>query len=111
MERLLPQVCPQAGASLKVDALLAQPLAVQRRLLRAALEGAGAGFDFRHGEQILGLAQKTRGAVELPGGWRVVLGKGELRIEQRAENAPAAASPARAQRGAQGSGRKGGVRV
>jgi tRNA(Ile)-lysidine synthase len=122
VERLLPQVCPQGGASLKLEALLAQPLAVQRRLVRAALERAGAGFDFRHGEEILRLAQKSRGAVELPGGWRVVPRKGELRIERRGDSAGGRVSPARAQRGAtggaaerdgraQGGGRKGGVRV
>ena len=110
-ERLLPQICPQGEATLQLDALLAQPLAVQRRLVRAALERAGAGFDFRHGEEILRLAQKLRGAVELPGGWRVVRGKGDMRIEKREENARARVSPARAQRDAKGSGRKGGVRV
>jgi tRNA(Ile)-lysidine synthase len=122
MERLLPEVCCGEGRSLKLNALLAQPLAVQRRLVRAALERAGTGFDFRHGEEILRLAQKSRGAVELPGGWRVVRGKGDLRIEKRGEHAGARVSPARAQQGSGGRagerdrdadvcGRKGGVRV
>ncbi len=122
VERLLPQVSPAEGGSLALKPLLAQPLAVQRRLVRAALERAGSGFDFRHGEDILRLARKSRGAVELPGGWRVVRGKSELRIEQRGESATARVSPARAQQGsgggagerersAKGSGRKGGVRV
>ena len=111
MKHLLPQVCPQAGEVMKLDALLAQPLAVQRRLVRAALERAGAGFDFRHGEEILRLAQKPRGTVELPGGWRVVRGKGDLRIEKHGEGTAARVSQARTGRGAQGRGRKGGVRV
>lgn len=122
IERLLPEVSAQGEASLKLNALLAQPLAVQRRLVRAALERAGAAFDFRHGEEILRLAQKSRGAVELPGGWRVVRGKGDLRIEKRGESAGARVSPARAERGsggragerdrsARGCDRKGGVRV
>ena len=118
VERLLAQVSRPGDGSLELKALLAQPLAVQRRLVRAALERAGAGFDFRHGEEILRLAQKTRGAVELPGGWRVVRGKSELRIEQRSERAGARVSSARAERGTgerdrspKGSGRKGGVRV
>ena len=110
MERLLPQVCRQGEASLRVDALLAQPLAVQRRLVRAALERAGAGFDFRHGEEILRLAQKSRGALELAGGWRAIRGKGDLRIEKREEGAGERGSPARG-RSAPGSRRKGGVRV
>ena len=122
VERLLPEVSPLGEGSLNLKALLAQPLAVQRRLVRAALERAGAGFDFRHGEEILRLAQKTRGAVELPGGWRVVRGKSDLRIEKRIERAGARVSPARVERGADGRagqrdgntdgcGRKGGVRV
>ena len=112
MERLLPQVCPQGEASLQVDALLAQPLAVQRRLVRAALERAGAGFDFRHGEEILRLAQRSRGALDLPSGWRAIRGKGDLRIEKReAATGEKRGSPARAGRGSQGSSRKGGVRV
>jgi tRNA(Ile)-lysidine synthase len=119
VERLLPEVCCGEEGSLQLKPLLAQPLAVQRRLVRAALERAGAGFDFRHGEEILRLAQKSKGALELAGGWRVVRGKGELRIEKRGESESARVSPVRAERGgagernrsAQGSVRKGGVRV
>lgn len=118
VERLLPEVCG-GGTSLQLKPLLAQPLAVQRRLVRAALERAGAGFDFRHGEEILRLAQRSKGALELAGGWRVVRGKGELRIEKPGESASARVSPVRAERGgvgerdrsAKGSVRKGGVRV
>lgn len=106
VERLLPGVCAQDGSSLQVEPLLAQPLAVQRRLVRAALERAGAAFDFRHGEEILRLAQKSRGALELAGGWRVVRVKRELRLAKQAEGAGARVAPARA-----GRGRKGGVRV
>lgn len=111
LERLLPQV--SRDGALETAALLAQPPAVQRRLVRAALERAGAGFDFRHGEEILRLAQRSRGAVELPGGWRVVRGKNELRIEARAEGTNALNSRARAERtGRPDPGRrKGGVRV
>ena len=121
--RLLPAMgFWEDGTSLKVKPLLAQPLAVQRRLVRAALESAGAGFDFRHGEEVLRLARKSRGTLELAGGWRVVRGKGDLRIEKRGERARARVSPARAQRGSGGRagerdggtggcGRKGGVRV
>jgi tRNA(Ile)-lysidine synthase len=108
-ERLLPEVCSEDGTSLKLKPLLAQPLAVQRRLVRATLEHAGAGFDFRHGEDILRLAQKPKGAVELAGGWRVVRGKNELLIGKQAEVAGGTAiraTPVRAERG-----RKGGVRV
>ncbi len=122
VERLLPEVCSAGGGSLQLKPLLAQPLAMQRRLVRAALERAGAGFDFRHGEEMLRLAQKPKGALELAEGWRVVRGKGELRIEKRGESAGARLSPARAgrgaggpakerDRGASGCGRKDGVRV
>ena len=119
VERLLPEVCPGEEGSLQLKPLLAQPLAVQRRLVRAALERAGAGFDFRHGEEMLRLAQKSKGALELAGGWRVVRAKEELRIEKPGDGAGQRSSAVRAQRGgagergksARGSGRKGGVRV
>ena len=119
VERLLPEVCSAGGGSLQLKPLLAQPLAVQRRLVRAALERSGAGFDFRHGEEMLRLAQRSKGALELAGGWRVVRAKGELRIEKQGEPAERQGSPARAERGgvgerdkrAQGGVRKGGVRV
>ncbi len=46
-------------------------VAVQRRLLRRAAESAGIQLDFHHGEQILALLAKPKGAqVELPNGWR-----------------------------------------
>ena len=119
VERLLPEVCCGEEGSLLLKPLLAQPLAVQRRLVRAALERSGAGFDFRHGEEMLRLAQRSKGALELAGGWRVVRGKGELRIEKQGESAGTRGSPVRAERGgvgerdqrAKGGVRKGGVRV
>jgi tRNA(Ile)-lysidine synthase len=108
MERLLPEVYAADGVSLKLEPLLAQPPAVQRRIVRAALERAGAHFDFRHGEEILRLAQKSKGAVELAGGWRVVREKAGLRIARQSETpgSPVGATPAPAKRR-----RKGGVRV
>jgi tRNA(Ile)-lysidine synthase len=49
----------------------AESLAVQRRLLRVAAEGAGVQFDFHHGEQVLGLLRKSKDAeIELPCDWR-----------------------------------------
>ncbi len=107
MERLLPEVYAADGVSLKLEPLLAQPPAVQRRIVRAALERAGAHFDFRHGEEILRLAQKSKGAVELAGGWRVVREKAGLRIARQSETpgSPVGATPARpsgAEKGASG---------
>ena len=104
IERLLPTVWPEGDGALKLKPLLAQPLAVQRRLVRAALERAGAGFDFRHGEEILRLAQKARGTLELADGWRVRREKNDLRIEKPTTSGPRAS-------GERESGRKRGVRV
>ena len=65
-----------------------QPLAMQRRLLRAAAEQLSCNLDFEHVDAILSLlAQRpARGAkdriIEIPNGWRARLLFRELRIEQ-----------------------------
>jgi tRNA(Ile)-lysidine synthase len=60
------------------------PLALQRRLIRAASESLGLRLDFHHVEEILALSTNQPGSdrgTELPNGWVVLRNKGELRFE------------------------------
>ena len=60
---------------LPIAALRRHPLALQRRLLRAAAESLGLLLEFQHVEEALALAQAPPGAEKqllLPGGWRML---------------------------------------
>jgi tRNA(Ile)-lysidine synthase len=60
-----------AGVLVNLGGAAGESLAVQRRLLRLAAETAGVRLDCHHGEQVLGLLTKPKGAeIELPNGWR-----------------------------------------
>jgi len=86
LRRILPQVLA-AERRIPCPALLAQPLALRRRLVRAAAENAGLRLDFHHVEQILGLAagpsSRSEKALELPGGWQAVRRAQELWFRRR----------------------------
>jgi tRNA(Ile)-lysidine synthase len=72
--RLLPQVWTQQDirGTLNSAALLALPLALQRRVVRAACESLGLHLDFHHVEEILALASSpTARSAELPAGWAI----------------------------------------
>jgi len=69
--RALPAIWQTAGG-LKVGSLLALPLALQRRMVRAAAESLGLRLEFRHVEEVLKLAEENSGSsIALPGGWKV----------------------------------------
>jgi tRNA(Ile)-lysidine synthase len=76
--RILPQVSsPSPGGEhgLRVAALLQQPLALQRRLVRAVAESAGLFLDFCHVEEVLDLAKAPPAGekqILLPGSWRAL---------------------------------------
>ncbi len=84
--RTLPHIVPainerEAEAALLPEALLAQPLALQRRLVRAAAEAAGLRLAFREVEQVRHLASGPAGATRtLPQGWMAVRGPRDLRL-------------------------------
>ncbi|HKC71453.1 MAG TPA: tRNA lysidine(34) synthetase TilS, partial [Terriglobales bacterium] len=69
---------------LRIPALLRHPLALQRRILRAAAESLGLTLEFQHVEDLLALAQ-ARAAGEkqviLPGGWRAIRRRDQLQFE------------------------------
>lgn len=57
----------QDGGILLSSTLNGLPLALRRRLVRAAAESLGLGIEFKHVEEILGLHERTQAA--LPEGW------------------------------------------
>jgi tRNA(Ile)-lysidine synthase len=82
VSRVLPSVW--ARSALEVAMLADLPLALQRRVIRAASESLGLRLDFHHVEDILALSSKQPGSdkgTELPDGWVVLRNKGELRFE------------------------------
>jgi tRNA(Ile)-lysidine synthase len=81
--RLLPSLAStsEAGRALTIPSLSPLrelPLALQRRVIRAAAESCGMQLEFRHGEEILNLAPGQ--TAHLPGGWRVSRQQDELRF-------------------------------
>ncbi len=75
--------------ALSPEALLTQPLALQRRLLRAAVEPAGLRLDFDEVEQVLLLASANLGHTRtLPQGWRALREPGMLRLQRREPASP-----------------------
>ncbi len=79
--RALPAVQLDAAA-LDPGLLLAQPLALRRRLVRAAAEAAALRLEFADVEEIHRLASARPGASwSLAHGWRAVRGPDQLRFE------------------------------
>ena len=66
VERVLPKVWD--ARSKRLRGLSDWPLALRRRVIRAAAQSLGLTLEFRHVEEILG---ETAKAAELPGGWTV----------------------------------------
>ena len=69
---------------LRIDALLRQPLALQRRILRAAAEFLAVPLEFRHVEELLRLAQAPPAGekqIVLPHGWRALRRHDRLQFE------------------------------
>jgi len=82
VSRVLPSVW--ARSALSVSALANLPLALQRRVIRAASESLGLPLDFHHVEEILALSSKQPGSdkgTELRDRWVVLRNKGELHFK------------------------------
>ena len=70
------------GATVGLRSFAGLPLALQRRLARAAAENFGLRLEFRHVEEILELISNgCPGKAALPDGWMVSTDKGELKFE------------------------------
>jgi tRNA(Ile)-lysidine synthase len=75
VSRIVAQVWSGAGehGSLDLAGIRRLPLALQRRLLRAAAKSRGVRLEFRHVEELLALAQappSRERQLLLPGGWQ-----------------------------------------
>ncbi len=86
VERTTPRVCTlhrgrrDAGATLNNAALLELPLAVRRRVVRAACEFLGLNLEFKHVEEILAVTDGTASGAALPHGWQAFRNGNEARI-------------------------------
>jgi tRNA(Ile)-lysidine synthase len=69
---------------LDIQTLAKHPLALQRRIIRAAAESAGLELDLEHVARALSVASGEAKSCELPGGWRLVRSHRELRLERKA---------------------------
>jgi tRNA(Ile)-lysidine synthase len=88
--RALPLVwhAKDAGGVLSLSAFPDFPLALQRRVVRAASESLGMRLDFHHVEEVLALGSAHVGPAKstmLPDGWVVSRNKGELRFEMQSD--------------------------
>ena len=83
VDRLLPQVWRKSASGGSIDraGLCAFPLAVQRRLVRAAARLAGVGLEFRHVEEVLCL-EKEGSCAALPDAVVARLHAGEIEFQQ-----------------------------
>jgi tRNA(Ile)-lysidine synthase len=73
-----------ARGMLNIAVLTNLPLALQRRVLRAAAESVGLRLEFRHVEEILNVASRQPGSSKstlLPGNWVASCTRNELRFE------------------------------
>jgi tRNA(Ile)-lysidine synthase len=83
--RVLPLVWGAASGVLNSTALAELPLALQRRVVRAASESLGLRLDFQHVEEILARCANRAGSTVLPHGWIVTKKTGELWFEAKEE--------------------------
>ncbi|HXM20289.1 MAG TPA: tRNA lysidine(34) synthetase TilS [Terriglobales bacterium] len=87
--RVLPLVWQVAtGGVLSLSVLVDLPLALQRRVVRAASKSLGLRLDFRHVEEILALSSNRGGSAKstvLPEGWVVSRKTGALWFESTGE--------------------------
>jgi tRNA(Ile)-lysidine synthase len=87
--RVLPQVWAQQSRTMKSSVLSALPLALQRRVVRAACESLGLRLEFHHVEEVLVLASSPAAkSTELPAGWGVSRKRHDLRLERRVASLP-----------------------
>ncbi len=80
--RVLPDVWQADRRTLIPVALAALPLALRRRVVRAAAESLGMKLEFRHLEEILDLDQAGPRSAMLPGGWILSVSPGSLTFDQ-----------------------------
>jgi tRNA(Ile)-lysidine synthase len=85
VNRRLPDAWLCAERNLRLEILLKLPLALQRRMVRAAAETLGLRLEFRQVAEILEVCSGSAKSAELTGGWNVSRSKNHLAFE-RAES-------------------------
>ena len=90
---LLPKLRTQSASdnrqsAIQLDVLLAQPLALQRRLIRALAEQHGLRLEFQHVDEVLAMAHSGVSALhlELRHGWEAVRQGRELCFRRRGQS-------------------------
>ena len=81
VRRILPGVWQAERRTLLLAGLRNLPLALRRRVVRAAAESLGLKLEFRNGEEILGLDPRGPRSAMLPEGWQVSVTKDGLRFD------------------------------
>ena len=79
--RVLPDVWQPERHTLKPAALAALPLALRRRVVRAAAESLGLNLEFRHVEEILSLDHRGPRSAMLPEGWLLSVTRDGLQFD------------------------------
>ena len=88
VEKVLPVIWETEQRSLKAEQLTALPLALQRRVVRAAAQTLGLQLEFAHVEQILGVVAGGEKSANLPFGWRAERRKKSLYLLARESGQP-----------------------
>jgi tRNA(Ile)-lysidine synthase len=91
--RVLPRVwdTKDAGGVLSLSVVADLPLALQRRLVRAASESLEMRLDFHHVEEVLALVSNRVGPAKrtvLPDGWVVLRNRDQLRFALQSDTPP-----------------------
>jgi len=81
VNQFLPQVCAAGTASLHRASLVRLPLALQRRMVRAAGQAVGLHLEFGHVEDVLQLLSGEARSVALPTGWLASRSKTHILLE------------------------------
>ncbi len=81
VDRVLPEVWQAESRTLEPAALATLPLALRRRVVRAAAESLGLRLEFRHVEEILDLGRRGARSSMLPEGWAVSIAAGGLQFD------------------------------
>ncbi len=80
--RVWPDVWQAEGRLLKPGGLRDLPLALRRRVVRAAAESLGLRLEFHHVEEVLELDPRGPRSAVLPGGWRLSVTNGSLQFDR-----------------------------
>jgi tRNA(Ile)-lysidine synthase len=90
LQPLTGELTQEGEYGLSIDALLRQPLAIRRRLVRAAAHALNLTLDFVHVEQVLALAQSGAcKSIDLPHGLRASSDGRTLRLRTQRAGAQA----------------------